>query len=77
MAKNYYIDYKIDDQDFKTIGPFSFNDGSIFFIKKLISHTKKINKKDFLLSSSFYLKEDSTKYILLKKNHVKVKNDKP
>lgn len=73
--KSYYIDYNIDNNIKETLGPFSFNEGSNFFINKLPSYTKSKINKDFFLSSIFYMKKENKKFVLIKKNLTKVKND--
>lgn len=74
--KSYYIDYNIDNNIKETLGPFSFNEGSNFFINKLPNYTKSKTKQDFFLSSIFYMKKENKKFVLIKKNLTKVKNDK-
>lgn len=74
--KKYYIDYLLNDnQNLKTLGPFNFKDGTFFFINNLSKHVKTKTTGDFFISSSFYLKENNTKHILISKENIKVKNE--
>lgn len=73
--KKYYIDININNTIKETLGPFSFEEGSNFFVNKLPSYSKQKTSSDFLLSSIFYLKKDNKKIVLIKKNLTKVKNN--
>ena len=73
--KKYYIDININNTIKETLGPFSFEEGSNFFVNKLPFYSKQKTSSDFLLSSIFYLKKDNKKIVLIKKNLTKVKNN--
>ena len=74
--KKYYIDYSLNgNQTLKTLGPFDFKDGTFFFVNNLSKHIKTKTTGDFLFSSSFYLKENNIKHILIAKENIKVKNE--
>lgn len=79
MKYNYYIDIHVHGIDKSVLGPWSFEKASKFWVRELYSHAKtKVNpKNDFVFSGALYLKQDDgTKWILGKKESVKIKYDK-
>ena len=79
MKHKYYIDIHVHGTDKSILGPWTFEKASKFWISQLYSHakTKVKSKNNFIFSGAFYLKKDNgVKWILSKKDSVKVTYDK-
>lgn len=79
MKYKYYIDINVHGVDKSVLGPWSFEKASKFWIQELYPYakTKIKSKNDFVFSSAFYLKQDDgVKWILSKKDSVKITYDK-